>query len=275
MTSIPIHDTAFIIAYYRSQHEDISLDPYAKLWLRPSLTSFASDFSLHVSAYDGLLHCFRNRYFLESLTQLTSEGDWLFINIGAGFSMYPYLLSDRVTTLEIDLPEIVSFKKEAIKKFTSEGFLPHRNVSHSAADITNKRELEELTNTIKTNYIGLQTVVLIEGVFFFLNRNVIDDLLRYIADFQKAGDVTMCVSFEDSSTSQEVFERLKNYFIEHLNSKNNPFTTLPNTYYTSLSKYVLKKSSSSFQVGKEIKSLPPTLRESDVLNEFFYTLHRC
>lgn len=274
MASIPVHDTAFIIAYYRAQHEGISKDPYAKLWLRPSLRTFASDFAAQVSEFDELLHCLRNRYFLESLTELTSEGNWLFLNIGAGFSMYPYLLPETVTTIEVDLPEIISYKETAVKKFTSEGSLPKRNVSHRAVDITDPHQLEIFKKNTISGYSNLRTVILIEGVFFFLNKTDISNLFSFAENFQKPGDIIMSVSFEDSIQSEAVFARLKTYFTTHLQAAVNPFTTFPHSYYESVPGYSLQDKSSSFALGRTLNALPRDLKETQLLNEFFYTLHR-
>lgn len=35
--NIEVHDTAFMVAHYRAQHEKLSRDMYAKFWQRPSV----------------------------------------------------------------------------------------------------------------------------------------------------------------------------------------------------------------------------------------------
>ncbi len=82
-----------MIAHYRTRHENLSRNPFAKLWLRPSVEKWTQSFFENVSFEDEILHCMRNRYFHDELQKLAqSEDEFLFLNLGTGFSMYSYAL---------------------------------------------------------------------------------------------------------------------------------------------------------------------------------------
>jgi len=86
--AIEVHDTASMVANCRAQLEQLRLDPYAKLWTRPSVKKWIQSFFENVSFEDEVLHCMRNRYFHDELQRLAkTEEKFLFINLDAGFSM--------------------------------------------------------------------------------------------------------------------------------------------------------------------------------------------
>lgn len=269
-----VHDTAFMIAYYRAQQSEISQDPYAKLWLRPGLNKWSQQFASKVSEHDELLHCLRNRFFYTELKSLwPNEEKVLFLNMGAGFSMYPYLLSEKIQTIELDFEEIALYKNEKTRKFTSENLLPQRSVEHWNADITDAKSQAELLHKLDA-YRDYKKVVLIEGVFFFLTEAEINSVLSFCSDLLAPYDLLMCVSFDESQKETAVFKRLIDYFADVLQSTSNPFSTLPHRYYEQVSGFNLIKQSSSWQLGQSLEVIPQHLKTKEVLNEHFYILER-
>ncbi|MFC7358007.1 class I SAM-dependent methyltransferase [Jejudonia soesokkakensis] len=272
---IEVHDTAFMIAYYRAQHEEASKDPYAKLWLEDTnVKSWTDDFASKVSEHDEILHCMRNRFFYEQLLELTKKNpETLFINLGAGFSMYPYVLPQTVTTVEVELPQICTYKSNKIKSFQELDMLPQRNVIHLAGNITAETSHSDLIKSIAP-FKKKKTVILIEGVFFFLSSEEIKSVLKFCAQLQDAGELLYCVNFEDRVKNTAVFNRLKTYFSETLSSHGNPFTTLPHRYFKKVNGYTLSAIDSGLQTGKQLGLFSSNFKEETVLNEYFYILKK-
>jgi len=269
-----VHDTAFIIAHYRALHEDLSKDPYATLWLRPSLEKWSQDFAEKVSPYDKVLHCIRNRYFYEELRAISKqEQPILFVNLGAGFSMYPYVLPESTVTLEVDFPEIVQYKQQHVEQFIKEDTLPYREVTHIPADITKPEGQQKIAEFV-SNYPNHKMVILIEGVFFFLPVSRIAKTLSFCEQIQKNGDLLLCVSFDEKIRETKVFKRLVHYFSEVLKSENNPYTLMPHSFYENISGYETIKQGSTLALGKLLHAIEPSLPEHEVLNEYCYSLQR-
>ena len=269
-----VHDTAFMIAYYRAQHLEISQDPYAKLWLRPGLDQWAKQIASKITEHDDLLHCLRNRFFYTELKTLwPDEEKILFLNMGAGFSMYPYLLPDKIQTIELDFEEIALYKSEKTSIFTAEKLLPKRSVEHWNADITDSKSHAVLLEKLAA-YSDYKKVVLIEGVFFFLTEAQIDAVLSFCSDLLNPGDILMCVSFDESQKETAVFKRLIHYFADVLKSADNPFSTLPHSHYKQLDGFKLIKQSSSWELGQKLEVIPHDLKVREVLNEHFYIMER-
>jgi len=269
-----VHDTAFMIAYYRAQRLEVSQDPYAKLWLRPGLDKWAEQFELNVTEHDELLHCLRNRFFYTELETLWPEEEKiLFLNMGAGFSMYPYQLPNKIQTIELDFEEIAHYKSEKTIAFTAENLLPKRSVEHWNADITDSKNQAELLQKLEA-YRDYKKVILIEGVFFFLTEAQINSVLAFCSDLLDPKDILMCVSFDQTQKETAVFKRLIRYFAEVLKSTSNPFSVLPHSYYEQLNGFKLIKQSSSWQLGQNLEVIPQHLKTTEVLNEHFYILER-
>jgi len=269
-----VHDTAFMIAYYRAQQSLISLDPYAKLWFRPGLDQWADQFASNVTEHDELLHCLRNRFFYTELEKLwPKEEKILFVNMGAGFSMYPYKLSNKIHTIELDFEEIALFKGQKTEEFTNEELLPKRIIEHWNADITDAKSQAKLLQKLE-GYRDYKKVILIEGVFFFLTEAEIESVLSFCSDLLLPNDILMCVSFDTTQKETAVFKRLTRYFADVLKSTNNPYSTLPHSYYQQLDGYKLLKQSSSWKLGQELEVIPQNLQVTEVLNEHFYILER-
>lgn len=271
--ALSVPDTAFIIAYYRANNEMASCDPYAKLWVRPGLQKWVEEFATKVSQYDELLHCMRNRYFHLTLEELVDSGSKLLcINLGAGFSMYPYNLSADLVTIEADFDDVVAYKKEAIARFTAEGSLPPREVRWINTDITRPEDQARL-KTLLEDYKGYRKVIMIEGVFFFLDQDQINSVIEFCREILNTGDVLLAESFEEHTKETGVFNRLTTYFEKELHS-NGTATTLPRSYYEELPGFNLKRINSTLELARKLALVPEDLHESEVLNEYCYFLIR-
>jgi len=271
---IQVHDTAFMIAYYRAKHQNVSKDPYAQLWLRPGLEKWTDGFARQVSPHDEMLHCLRNRFFYDQLEfSLKDNRKTLLLNLGAGFSMYQYALDADMPTIEVDFDAIINYKQNNIRSFTKEHKLPQRRVHYASADITSEAG-QSVIERLLSAYEGYRKIILIEGVFFFLTRSQIEKVTDLSRRILSKGDLLMCVSFEEKQKTSPVYHRLINYFEKVLQTKNRDYTALPHRFYTSLQGFRLLQQDCNLNMGVEMGLLPPNLTSEECLNEHFYVLER-
>lgn len=107
-----ISASSFLVNESRARDVDLSRDIYAKLWVTEKTMKIWEDFSNKVYPHDAVELGIRNRFFLEQLNRhIHSNPNAVFVNIGAGFTSYPFLTDYECTTIEVDYPHIVSFKK--------------------------------------------------------------------------------------------------------------------------------------------------------------------
>ncbi|SEL92483.1 Leucine carboxyl methyltransferase [Aquimarina amphilecti] len=270
-----IHETAFIVSTYRSYHENISKDIYAKLWNNSKTEALIPSIMESVSKKEAILHSLRNRFFHESLQSFfdNNKGGTL-INFGAGFSMYQFMLNDNVSTIEIDKKDIIEYKKSKINLWTKEGKLPKRNIQYLSLDFNLDSE-ETMINSLKKLITSQPTFIILEGVLFFLNQKITNKLFRVFKKIQNTNDIVGSVSYLPEIENTKVYKRLLNYFDSN-NDTNDSFNhqTIPNSYYRNLDGYSLKKHIDEYNLSKIYTPELDIKDKNQILNENMYLLER-
>ena len=95
-----VHDSALIVNVFRAKYPTVSADRFAALWITEESEKWAKAYAEQVGSNEVLVHALRHRFFIENLNRfLETFPDGVFINIGAGFTNYPYLVSSRTPYL--------------------------------------------------------------------------------------------------------------------------------------------------------------------------------
>ncbi len=270
-----VHETAFVVSTYRSYHEDISKDIYARLWNNPATDALIPDILNRVSKHEAALHSLRNRFFYESLKSFFKDKNTgSLVNFGSGFSMYQFSLNNTIATIEIDKKDIVDYKKEKVDAWVKERKLPSRDIQYASIDFNHKTTDEMLTSL--TPLIKKEpTFIIIEGVFFFLNRETTDKLFEVFKKLQKPGDIVGCVTYLPEVEKTEVYSRLLNYFDSN-NDTNDSFShqTIPHDYFLNINGYSLKEYTDEFELCKKYAPDQNISNKSEILNESLFLLER-
>ncbi len=270
-----VHETAFVVSTYRSYHEDVSKDHFAKLWNNSKTEALIPDILKSVSEHEAILHSVRNRYFYEKMKDFfeANNGGTL-INFGAGFSMYQFAMDHRVNTIEIDKKDIVDYKKEKVDAWMREGKLPQRKIQYASVDFNTQTE-KEMIAALKPLINRQPTFILLEGVLFFLDRKTTDKLFNVFKDLQKPGDLVGSVSYLPEIEKTEVYQRLLHYFDSH-NDTNDSFMhqTTPHSFYENVDGYLLKEYADEFELSKVYASSHNIKDKFSILNETMYVLER-
>ena len=270
-----IHETAFIVSTYRSYHEDVSRDPYARLWNNSKTEALIPSIVETISPYEAILHSIRNRFFYEELKDFfTKNKGGTLINFGAGFSMYQFLLDKNVTTIEIDKRDILDFKKNKIEKWVNTGKLPQRRIEYLPVDFNTSSE-DQIIKKIKPLINERPVFILLEGVLFFLSLAITNKLFRVFGHLQKTGDVLGSVSYTPDIESTDVYKRLLNYFDSH-NDKNDSFNhqTLTHKFYENIDGYELITFKDEFTLLQKYAPQISVNSKYDILNEHLYLLKK-
>lgn len=267
--SIEIHETAFVTSNYRSGDTELSKDIFASLWYNDKTDTWIEDYLNSVSKEEPYTHCLRNRFFYEKIKNSKVE---VVINFGCGFSMYPFLLAENLIHIEIDKPDIIAYKKDAIENWTLGGQLPERNIHYIGTDFTKDYELE-LFEQISTIKQGKPSFILIEGVLFFLSANETLKLFDLFHKIQGKDELIGCVSFQDTMEQTPVFKKLITFFKEKVVLNDHfEYQTINNQFYESLSDYQLIDQQDYYSLTE--KYAPTKVFTDDVLNESLYVLKK-
>lgn len=272
--NIEIHETAFVTSTFRASNESLSQDHFAKLWSNTKTEQWIEDYLKQVSSEETHTHCLRNRYFLDTLKDLIDKNEiGVLINFGAGFSMYPFLLDQKIIHIEIDKPAIVNYKKTKLTHWQETGILPQRNIHLIGVDFSEdyKKDLLRQIETIKKDQ---SCFILIEGVLFFLDRKETDQLFDFFALLQNKGDYVGSASFQDALKDTVAFDRLLEFFGQKVsNTKESDYQTIEDDYYRSKPSYQLIDHQDYFSLSKNYHNLVQLERDL-ILNEHFYLLQK-
>lgn len=271
---ITIHETAFVTSAFRAFDEKLSQDHFAKLWQNPKTEQWIAAYLDKVSSEETYTHCLRNRYFLDKVKDLAQNQEIeVLINFGSGFSMYPFLLNEKLINIEIDKPEIVDYKKIKIEKWQKENILPKRNLHFIGVDFSENYK-EDLLSKINAIKADKSSFILVEGVLFFLNRNDTDNLFDFFNILQKNGDYIGSASFQETIKETIAFKNLLNFFNEKVSkTTENDYQTISDAYYNSIKNYKLMDHQDYFSLSKKYGNKINQSKEL-ILNENFYLLKK-
>jgi O-methyltransferase involved in polyketide biosynthesis len=272
--NIEIHETAFLTSTLRSLNEDLSQDYFAKLWRNTKSDKWIKKYLDLVSSEETNTHCLRNRYFLDTIKKLVDDNDVeVLINFGCGFSMYPFLLDERLIHIEIDKPEIIDYKKSKLMNWQKTNTLPKRNIHFIAVDFSEDYKQDLLTKifSIKNNK---PCFILIEGVLFFLDRKETDMLFDFFNMIQKPGDFIGSVSFQDTLKESLAFRKLMAFLNQIVSkTKESDYQTIADDYYRSQPTYQLIDHQDYFSLSAKYGNVIQ-LNKEEILNENFYLLKK-
>lgn len=272
--NIEVHETAFVTSTFRSYDEDLSKDPYAKLWNNPKTEILTQEYLKKVSSEETYAHCLRNRYFFDQIKEnIENNNVEVLINFGAGFSMYPFMLDEKLINIEIDKTEIVDYKKSQVNKWQNNNTLPKRNIHFIGVDFNQEYEnvLLSKINRLKGNK---KSFILIEGVLFFLKRKETDKLFDFFNKIQTEGEFIGSASFQNKLKKTLAFRKLLNYMKENfLDMKEEDCLTIQDEYYQSRKGYQLIDHQDYFSLSERYQN-KIRLEKELILNENFYLLEK-
>ena len=271
---ITIHGTAFVTSSFRAGDVKLSKDRYAHLWANPTVKDHATSYSTAVSMYEPYAHCLRNRYFCDKLVQLIEkESVEVMINFGCGFSMYPFIVNKDILFVEVDKEDVIAYKKDRLSNWQKQGLLSSKNIQYLEADF-NQQDQTRLLEAIQKIKGNKKSLILLEGVLFFLAEHDTYCLFELFNTLQNKGDYVGSVSFTPNLEKEAVFNKLID-FVESNLEKNHQFQyqTVPDTFYQNLDGYELLEHQDTFSLSKQYRP-EKVLLKSEVLNEHMYLLKK-
>ncbi|WP_299767642.1 class I SAM-dependent methyltransferase [uncultured Dokdonia sp.] len=272
--TLQIHETAFVTATYRASNEELSKDVYSKYWKNSKTDKWIKSYLEKVSNEEPYTHCLRNRYFYETIKRLKENKEIeVLVNLGCGFSMYPFIFENDLINIEIDKKDIINHKKTKVQKLMKSGKLPDRQIHYIAKDFN--LEKKELSEEIKSIINGRPSFVILEGVLFFLSKAITNELFELISEIQTPGSYLGSVSFLESIVDTACFKRLVHFFDEEVNLNSKfEYLTLPTNYYKSIPSYELIEREDYVSLSKKYSPKDKIENGDLILNENMYLLKR-
>lgn len=238
-----ISGTAFVVNVSRSEKVMLSKDIYAHHWITNEARELYRQLGQNVYKHDDTFISARHRYFFEKQKEfIRTHDNPVIINIGSGFTNYPYLLEGKFSYIEVDLPNIIEFKKDAIWKFRREGFIPDREVFYYPLDLKNETDREYL----KTKLSGIpnkdtRTMIIMEGLTFFLDKETLDNLFDLFSSVQNEGSEIVFDYWKPDALDFPVLKKLKSYIESNFGYTNQNYFLFDKDYIETKKGYVISE----------------------------------
>jgi O-methyltransferase involved in polyketide biosynthesis len=217
-----ISDSAFLVNESRARNVALSGDHYAHLWTSTSTSRLWEDFAREVYPLDHIELALRCRFFLERLqAYVGANPDSMFVNIGAGFTSYPFLLDDPVPSVEVDAPHVVSHKRERVERWQANGVLPRRRVEFIGADLADAGDMDRLESRLGALVAGRRSFVLLEGLVYYLDSPVFNRMMDMIERVQCSGSRLALDFWTPRSTANPVYQRFMDFCVRRFGRRDN------------------------------------------------------
>ncbi len=247
-----ISDTAFLVNESRARKLNISQDIYAEHWIVPEhrerIHSLWDDFAREVYPYDDIELSVRNRYFLENLKQtVNSNKNTVFINLGAGFTSYPFLLKQAFFSIEVDYHHVVSFKRDRIKHLQKGGVLPYRSLEFISADLSNADDRKRLKEMLIPRVKDKVSFFLLEGVSYYLPMCELLSLVNDIRTIQTTQSIFAFDFWKPALSVHPIFIKLQTFFADRFGFKVSDYNLFDFEFIKSIKGYKLVETSDAVE----------------------------
>lgn len=235
--------TAFVVNVSRSEKVMLSKDIYAKLWTTEEAVFLYHELRKNVYQYDDLFISLRHRFFLEKQKEfIKTHNNPVIINIGSGFTNYPYLLEGSFEYVEIDLENIINYKKEAIERFMKQDLLPFRDIYYYPINLNNVIDREYLRSKLNGAIASSnRSMVIMEGLTFFLDKKVLDFIFQLLGSTMKKGSEIVFDFWEPDAMEYPVLQKLRTYLTERFGYEQKEYFLFDKDYIESKKDFVISE----------------------------------
>lgn len=251
--SADLSGTAFVVNVSRSEKVMLSKDIYASHWITEEARNLYGELRKNVYAYDDLFISARHRFFYEKQKEfIKAHKNPVIINIGSGFTNYPYLLEGSFEYVEIDLENIIYYKKERIEKFVTEGLMPYRDVYYYPIDLRNVIDREYLRSKLNGAIASASaTMIIMEGLTFFLDENTLDYLFKLFGALQRKGSEVVFDFWKPDAMDYPVLQKLKAFLEGNFGYKMKDYFLFDKDYIESKKDFVISEVKTIQEVERE------------------------
>jgi O-methyltransferase involved in polyketide biosynthesis len=270
-----ISESAFLVNESRARRVDISHDIYASLWTTDSTRDLWEDFKTKVYPYDDIELSLRNRFFLDNLNSfIRTAHKPIFINIGAGFTSYPFLIDKPCKCIEIDMAHVIEFKQKKIQMLKKDNLLPNCDVEFIAVDLSKKNDVKYLQDELCPLINKNNSFILLEGITYFLDKPVFECLLDMFVTIQTSGSHLACDFWDPLIVTNPVFKRLIKYFEKRFGYKKTEYSLFDVDYFTSILGYNISERTNIQQLEKKYLNTNILQDYEKILPENYIVLRR-
>jgi O-methyltransferase involved in polyketide biosynthesis len=274
-TSGHISESAFLVNESRARRVELSGDIYAHLWVSDATRALWDAFCEEVYPYDEIELGLRNRFFLDRLDSFAGLNPGaVFVNIGAGFTSYPFLTRTECHSFEVDYPHVIDYKRAKMREWRAAGALPPREVELIGADLTSASDRARLKETLLRATSDAPSFILMEGITYYLYRDVLDALFGICADLQGKGSLLAFDFWTPGSASHPIFLRFERFCADRFGHRAKRYTFLEEAEVGAITGYSVEETSEIQRLELTYSTTRALQDPSAILPESYAVLRR-
>ena len=273
-----ISDSAFLVNESRARRRRMSRDHCAEQWVLPKqrerVRKLWEDYSREVYRMDDVVVSLRNRFFLDRLQAFVrTHSEAVLVNLGAGFTSYPFLLDRGIRALEVDLPHVTAYKKLRINDLRKARVLPDRPIEFCDANLNHLDDLVCLEKALTSILEGKSSFILMEGLTYYLDPQSLDKLFGVFLKHQSVGSIVAFDYWEPGLSDQPIFARFRQFFVRRLGHALHNYNLFDERYVRTRLGYDVAELSNV--IDQEVRLLgTKMLRAEQILFEHYAILTR-
>ena len=207
-----INETAYWMTGCRAALPELSKDIYAKFWLNDASRERHILYTKEVSPAENITLSLRNRFFLEDITNfLGNNPNSVFINIGAGFSSYPFLMPENIRYCEVDCADVIKTKQRKVQGFNAIGTFPKRDITYFSVDLNRKADLVKLYDDLREWTGDTNSFILLEGLVYYLKLQRTNELFDIARKIQTSGSRLGVVTWLPATVNWSIYKRFEDF----------------------------------------------------------------
>lgn len=267
--------TAFVVNYSRTKLPEVSQDIYAHLWVNRESVEMWDRFAEKVYPNDDANLCSRTRFFLENLRDFIAKNDDpAFVDIASGFDNYPFLVEGPCLFLEFDCEGTMAYKRGMVDRWMAEGKLPKRDVEYLPTDLNDPSQRSSMRDTLSQTIGDRPSIVTLQGVTYYLEKEALDDLFELLAAVQRTGSLVLFDYWGTDAMEYPTMVRLKKFLEEDLSCPEQKWNLFDRSYVRAIPGYQEIESTDIAELERRYSTTRRLQRPEDRIPGLYSVLRR-
>ena len=268
-TAAGIAASAFLVNELRARKPELSLDRFAHLWVNAETLKISQNYDEEVYPDDAIALGIRNRFFLKRIERFQQQHrDATILNIGSGFTNYPFLVESPLNFIEVDFPHVVDFKARTVEEFVASGRLPPREIQFLGCDLREESERKQLEKNLASQLAGSPSLFVMEGVTYYLPSEALMELFGIAERNQISGSQLVFDYWPPELATQKTCTRFREYLSKRLGYTNRSYSYLTAEWISNRSGYRVDELTDVLRKQTEYELAPKLTAEYGVLDAY-------
>jgi O-methyltransferase involved in polyketide biosynthesis len=264
-----IADSAFLVNELRARNTALSRDVFAHLWVNDHTRQICKNYDGLVYPDDEISLGVRNRFFLELIESFfASQPDGILVNVGSGFTNYPFLLDRDFPVIEIDFPHVVDYKSRHLEQFYQAGLIPLRHIEFVGADLNDGHDRNALAAKLSADSRLAKSFIVIEGLTYYLNSESLDELFQIAAGLQRVGSMVAFDFWTPDLETQPTCAKFRGFLENQLGFKNRHYNYMSTASLRSVDGYRLSELTDVLEMQLKYVPVPVLNQRYGVLDAY-------